>query len=86
MAKKGRILIDEDRCKGCSLCVPDCPPQILRMSETRFNAKGYRPVENINPEDCTGCGICAIVCPDVVFTVFKERKKAKLHPAAMEMS
>ncbi len=79
MAKKGRILIDEDRCKGCSLCVPACPQDMLQMSETRFNAKGYRPVEEIDPEDCTGCGICAIVCPDVVFTVFKERKQRRIH-------
>ncbi len=82
MAKKGRVIIDEDRCKGCALCVPACPPEILRMSEDRFNAKGYRPVEDINPEACTGCSLCAIVCPDVVFTVFKERKKVKVRPVA----
>jgi len=42
---QGIILIDEDRCKGCGLCVPVCPASILRLVEDRFNAKGYRPVE-----------------------------------------
>lgn len=82
MAKKGRIDIHEDRCKGCGVCVPACPQNMLRMSETRFNAKGYRPVEEIDPDDCTGCAVCAIVCPDVVFTVYKQAKKPKQVAAA----
>ena len=71
---QGIILIDEDRCKGCGLCVPVCPAGILRLVENRFNAKGYCPVELTEAEDCTGCALCAVICPDVVFTVYRDKR------------
>jgi len=69
---KGWVYVDENRCKGCSLCVDACPQHVLALSATRFNAKGYRPVELVEAEGCTGCAVCAIICPDVVFTVYRE--------------
>ena len=76
MAKaKGMVIVDEDRCKGCGLCVSVCPANILQLAEDRFNTKGYRPVEVIDPEACTGCGICATICPDVVFTVYRRKRQ-----------
>ncbi|MEE8389678.1 MAG: 4Fe-4S binding protein [Anaerolineae bacterium] len=74
---KGLVIIDEDRCKGCGMCVDACPKQVLQLAEGRFNAKGYRPVEDVNPDACTGCVMCAIICPDVVFTVYRQRRKLK---------
>jgi len=76
MAKaRGMVIIDEDRCKGCGVCVTVCPAEILRLAEGRFNAKGYQPVEVTDPEECTGCAMCATVCPDVVFTVYRQRRQ-----------
>jgi 2-oxoglutarate ferredoxin oxidoreductase subunit delta len=72
---KGLVVIDEDRCKGCGLCVDACPTHVLCMAKGRFNVKGYSPVEAANPEACTGCGVCAIMCPDVVFTVYHLKHK-----------
>lgn len=72
---KGLVIVDEDRCKGCGLCVETCPKQILRLAEGRFNAKGYRPIEVTDLKACTGCAMCAIICPDVVFTVYRQRRK-----------
>jgi 2-oxoglutarate ferredoxin oxidoreductase subunit delta len=74
---KGIVLIDEDRCKGCGLCVTVCPKHILRLAERRFNAKGYQPIEVTAPEACTGCTLCAVICPDVVFTVYRQRRKQR---------
>ncbi|HEY71576.1 MAG TPA: 4Fe-4S dicluster domain-containing protein [Anaerolineae bacterium] len=69
---KGRIEINEALCKGCTLCTLNCPKEILHMAQDRFNAKGYRPVEIIDPEgQCTGCSICAIICPEAAITVFR---------------
>jgi 2-oxoglutarate ferredoxin oxidoreductase subunit delta len=46
------------------------------MSHDRFNARGYRPVELLDPEDkCTGCALCALICPDVVLTVYRHDPK-----------
>ena len=72
---KGMVIIDEGRCKGCSLCVATCPHNVLQLAEGRFNVKGYQPVEAANPEACTGCAMCAIICPDVVFAVYRQKRK-----------
>jgi 2-oxoglutarate ferredoxin oxidoreductase subunit delta len=72
---QGMVLIDEDRCKGCGLCVALCPAHTLRLAEGRFNLKGHRPVEVVDAEACTGCAVCAVICPDVVFTVYRRKRK-----------
>ena len=65
---RGALVIAQDRCKGCELCVPACPPGVLSMSRD-VNAIGYRyPI--LEP-GCTGCTACAQVCPDFVFEVYK---------------
>jgi len=66
-----RIVIDEDRCKGCGLCTLPCPYELVRMSD-HFNAKGYRPSAQVDPDcKCTGCMLCAMMCPDVAIVVYK---------------
>ncbi len=66
----GIIIIDQERCKGCELCIKACPKNIIFMSE-KFNKKGYHYTKQIKPEECTGCTFCALVCPDVAIEVFK---------------
>ncbi len=76
---RGTVLVDVDRCKGCELCTTVCPQGILRMSRASFNARGYRPVELVDPSGkCTGCAICALICPDVVLTVYRYDPKRAL--------
>lgn len=60
--------IDENRCKGCGLCVSVCPKCVLEMSEN-VNAKGYFPAFAARPEDCIHCAICCTMCPDVAITI-----------------
>ncbi len=79
---RGLVILDEDRCKGCSLCVPVCPRQILELATNRFNAKGYPPITVTDMDSCTGCGYCAIVCPDVVFRIYKRKRQPKPSEAA----
>ncbi len=72
MAAKGRIVIEFERCKGCQLCAPVCPQQVIKQSDT-FNAKGYRPALLVDPDgECTGCAVCAVICPDAVITVYRQ--------------
>lgn len=66
-----KIFIDEQRCKGCGLCVRACPKQIVALSTTRLNTKGYYPAEIVDPEACIGCASCARTCPDVAITIEK---------------
>ena len=71
---KGTVVIDTNRCKGCELCVSVCPQHVLHVAAS-LNARGYYPVELVDPEShCTGCGLCAVMCPDVVFTVDRLQK------------
>jgi 2-oxoglutarate ferredoxin oxidoreductase subunit delta len=65
---RGTVVIDVDRCKGCELCIPACPPGVLVMSKAT-NGIGYRyPL--LRP-GCTACQACHAVCPDYVFEVYK---------------
>ena len=76
---KGTVVIDTARCKGCELCIPACPPQVLRMS-TRRNASGY--LLPVLLEGCTGCGACLLVCPDYCFEVYRLDDKQAAKPAS----
>ena len=59
--------VDPQRCKGCLLCVVNCPKKAI-VSLDVINAKGYQVVA-VEEEKCIGCGICYKVCPDYVFTI-----------------
>jgi 2-oxoglutarate ferredoxin oxidoreductase subunit delta len=65
---RGTVTIDVDRCKGCELCVPACPPRVLLMSTAR-NEMGARYPELL--PGCTACGACLLVCPDFCFEVYR---------------
>ena len=73
MAKaKGKVFIDENRCKGCGLCGPVCPVNIVTYDTSRINAKGYHPVTISDMDKCIGCANCATMCPDNVLTIERE--------------
>jgi 2-oxoglutarate ferredoxin oxidoreductase subunit delta len=65
------IRVDTKLCKGCSLCVVNCPKDVLEMS-TETSAKGYNPSMAVRPEDCIFCHICERICPDQAISVRKE--------------
>lgn len=64
------ITIDEERCKGCELCIVICPRHCIARSGT-FSASGYYPAVLDKPECCTGCGMCRLTCPDLAIEVWK---------------
>ena len=74
---KGWVYIEEERCKGCGLCVDACPQGTLALNTELLNSKGYFPVHLVDPETCTGCAVCAIICPDVLFTVYRVARSRK---------
>ena len=37
----GAIVVDVDRCKGCTLCVVACPKQVIDLAARKVNAHGY---------------------------------------------
>jgi len=82
MAKKGKITIDREMCKGCYLCIRACPVKVLEADNV-INSTGSYPVrvksEGNNPavDKCTqlrlciACGNCYEVCPDVCIEVYE---------------
>jgi len=64
-----KIKIDKDRCKGCYLCVMNCPNGFIKISKD-INKKGVKAVY-FSGGKCTGCGMCALICPDCGIKVLK---------------
>ena len=69
MAKKFRIRISGEECKGCYRCVAACPKKILELDKTITNSKGYHPAHVTDMSACIGCGSCTIMCPDIAIIV-----------------
>lgn len=69
--RAGFVIIDEEMCKGCGLCVVACARDVLVISG-RLNGKGYTPAETKQAERCTGCGLCVLMCPDVAIRAYRK--------------
>lgn len=73
MAKiKGAIDVDNERCKGCGVCVSICPVKAISLNN-KVNSMGYNYCYMENPDVCIGCAACGMVCPDSVITVYKDK-------------
>ena len=68
-----RLEIDQNRCKGCGLCVSVCPKNVLEIS-SNVNSNGYFAVFLAHPEDCIFCAMCCEMCPDVALTITEDAK------------
>ncbi len=65
-----KVVVNEERCKGCALCTVACPKSIMKLSE-KINAAGYHPATCIDQEACISCAMCARSCPDICIEVYK---------------
>ncbi len=53
------IMLDKDKCKGCTNCMKRCPTQAIRL----IDGKAF-----INSDRCIHCGECIKVCPYNAYT------------------
>ncbi|MEO5964670.1 MAG: 4Fe-4S binding protein [Candidatus Limnocylindrales bacterium] len=70
------VVIAEERCKGCGLCVDVCPPHALVLDERFVNAMGHHVARLVDADACTSCAKCARVCPDAGLTIYARPKEA----------
>ena len=64
-----KLIIDTEKCKGCSLCVATCPKHLLKIDTSALNRKGYNPAVLTDEGACIHCAMCATMCPDCIITV-----------------
>ncbi|MFP3897714.1 MAG: 4Fe-4S binding protein [Dehalococcoidia bacterium] len=64
------VVVDEDECSGCGLCVDRCQMEALSL-------EGDSVVRNA--ERCIGCGLCVSVCPSGALKL-ELRKEALVPP------
>ncbi|MDR0525701.1 MAG: 4Fe-4S binding protein [Spirochaetaceae bacterium] len=69
MARRGKILLDRETCKGCFLCIRACPGKVLE-EDRKPNSGGTYPPKAAHPENCTACGNCFEVCPDSCIEIY----------------
>ena len=53
--KKGRVIIDDDKCLDCGACISLCPTDALYFDEEDRLKFSY--------EKCIGCLLCLDSCP-----------------------
>lgn len=88
-----KLVIDENRCKGCNLCTMVCPYKIFRPGKKQ-NSRGVVIPELDRPERCpncrlqplygrTLCGVCQMICPDQAIR-WEEEKPHQPRKVAVE--
>lgn len=61
MAKRKIIKIDEEKCNGCGLCIPNCPEGALQIIDGKARL--------ISDLFCDGLGACIGHCPEGAITI-----------------
>ena len=80
---RGYVVIRNEECKGCGLCIHACPPHCLEF-ESALSAYGVHPARYTG-DGCTGCGICFYVCPEPgAVTVFRAVARALTPPERVD--
>lgn len=59
------IVIDENRCKSCYICLKTCPKGLIKKSSKTSKLGDYLVEFNDPKNECIGCAMCATRCPDM---------------------
>lgn len=67
--KRKIIQIDEEKCNGCGVCIPDCPEGALQMIDGKARL--------VSDLFCDGLGACIGTCPQGAITIVE--REAELY-------
>lgn len=67
-----KVIVNEELCKGCELCITVCPKGALALGD-KANSKGYYSVELVKPDECNSCTLCGLMCPDVALKIYRAK-------------
>ncbi|MFH1458158.1 MAG: 4Fe-4S binding protein [Candidatus Omnitrophota bacterium] len=68
MSKRKIIKIDEDKCNGCTLCIPNCPEGAIQIIDQKARL--------LSDLFCDGLGACIGHCPEGAISI-EEREAEK---------
>ncbi|OQX29842.1 MAG: 2-oxoacid:acceptor oxidoreductase [Spirochaeta sp. LUC14_002_19_P3] len=71
--KQGIPEIDKERCKGCGLCIANCPKNILEMANDINSFGAYYTICS-DESQCIACGACSLMCPDAAIEIILKRE------------
>lgn len=66
--KRKIISINEEKCTGCGLCIPDCPEGALQILDGKARL--------ISDLFCDGLGACIGTCPEGAITIIEREAEA----------
>ena len=76
MAKRKIIKIDENKCNGCGLCIPNCPEGAIQLIDNKARI--------ISDLFCDGLGACIGHCPEGAITIEEREAEAYDERRVME--
>ena len=76
MATRKIVKIDEEKCNGCGLCIPNCAEGALRIVDGKAKL--------MSEKFCDGLGACLGHCPEDAITVI-EREAEDFDEKAVEV-
>jgi Pyruvate/2-oxoacid:ferredoxin oxidoreductase delta subunit len=76
MAKRKIVRIDEEKCNGCGLCIPNCAEEAIQIIDGKAKL--------LSDKFCDGLGACLGHCPQDAITVI-ERKAEPFDEKAVEV-
>ena len=56
------VIINQDWCKKCGICIAFCPEKVLESDE-------FGRVVVSKPDQCLACKICERLCPDFAINI-----------------
>lgn len=68
MAKRRIIGIDEKKCNGCALCIPNCPEGAIQIIDNKARL--------VSDLFCDGLGACLGHCPQGAITIEEHEAEA----------